>query len=60
MDAKGLYYLIDDREVTSFTRSGCTQELSTERQNVETLISLTHIQFRNCHVSWETCCRLLA
>ena len=41
MDAKAFYYLIHDREVTSFSRSGCPQELSNERQNLETLISLT-------------------
>ena len=41
MDAKAFYYLIDDREVTSFSRSGCPQELTNERQNLETLISLT-------------------
>ena len=41
VDTKAFYHLIDDREVTSFSRSGCPQELTNERQNLETLVSLT-------------------
>ena len=49
VDAKAFYYLIDDREVTSFSRSGRPHELTNERQNFETFISLTlSIQELSC------------
>ena len=55
VEAKGPYYLIHDREVTSLCRSGCPQESSNERQNFETLILLILGD-----ISRDACDRLLA